>query len=261
MKDERRQRGVGKKVLAVVLAILILAGAGYFIYVYFQVENVTVSGNSAFDTSSIVKLADIQPKTHMFLVDADEIAQKIEQEPYLKVNSVIKQYPKTIAIDVSERQPKALVEYAGQYLLIDGEANVLEILNEKPEVQYPVVTGIAADSVSLGKPIDTQDSFKISVLSDLLAELESKELFSKIASIDLSNINSIQMKSYEGMDIRFGQSDKIPEKMKLIKRMLPKLAADGNTSGIFDVSSGTSATYRMSDNAAPVEDSAGTPTE
>ena len=200
-----------------------------------------------------MKLANIEPKTHMFLLETDEIAERVEQEPYLEVDSVAKQYPKTVVITVTERQPKAVLESSAGYLLIDGSANVLEILGEKPQEQYPLVSGVAVDAVNLGKTVETQDSFKISVLTDILKEMESKELFSKISTVDLSNINNIKMQSYEGMEIHFGQSDKIPEKMKLIKRMLPKLAADGNTSGIFDVSSGSSSTYRMGDGTTVVD--------
>ena len=79
-------------------------------------------------------------------------------------------------INVTERTPKALILYADKYLLVDGEANVLEILDEQPEQQYPVVSGITINSVNLGKMIDTEDTFKISVLSDILKEMETKEM-------------------------------------------------------------------------------------
>ena len=247
---KQHKRSVGKTILAVVLTILILAGAGYFIYVYFQVEDVKVQGTVKFDTSYVVKLADVPPKTHMFLVDTEKIKENVETEPYLQVESIAKDYPKTLVIKVSERTPKALILYADKYWLIDGEANVLEMLDAQPAQQYPVVNGIAINSVNLGKPIDTEDTFKISVLSDILKELEAKDLFSTISTIDLSDVNNIKMQSYDGMTIKFGQSDKIADKMKWIKKMLPKLAADGNTSGVYDVTSGTSGTYRMTDDAA-----------
>jgi len=248
---KQHKRSVGKTILAVVLIILLLAGAGYFVYVYFQVENVDVKGNASYDASYIVKLADVPPKTHMFMVDTEKIKENIETEPYLQVDGIAKSYPKTLVITVTERVPKALILYADKYLLVDGSANVLEILDAPPEQQqYPVVSGITINSVNLGKAIDTEDTFKISVLADILAEMENKDLYATISTIDLSDVNNIRMQSYDGMMIKFGQSDKIADKMKWIKKMLPKLAADGNTSGVYDVTSGTSGTYRMTDDAA-----------
>ncbi len=262
MKKQRKSN-VGKIILAVVLIILLLAGAGYFVYVYFQVEDVTVKGTAKYDTSYVVKLADVPPKTHMFMVDSDKIKENIETQPYLQVDGIAKSYPKTLVITVSEREPKALILYADKYLLVDGSANVLEILDAPPEQQYPVVSGITIDSVNLGKAIGTEDTFKVSVLSDILKEMGAKELYATISTIDLSDINNIRMQSYDGMMIKFGQSDKIADKMKWIKKMLPKLAADGNTSGVYDVTSGTSGTYRMTDDAAAQQTPAATgePTE
>ena len=81
---KQHKHSVGKTILAVVLTILILAGAGYFIYVYFQVEDVEVKGTAQYDVSYVVKLADVPPKTHMFLVDTEQIKENIEAEPYLQ---------------------------------------------------------------------------------------------------------------------------------------------------------------------------------
>ena len=55
--------------------------------------------------------------------------------------------------------------------------------------------------------------------------------------------------------------DKISDKMKWIKKMLPKLASDGNTSGVYDVTSGTNGTYRMTDGTAAPTAGTGAPTE
>lgn len=258
---KQHKRSVGKTILAVVLIILLLAGAGYFVYVYFQVEDVKVLGTAKYDASYVVKLADVPPKTHMFMADTDKIEENIEAEPYLQVESIAKSYPKTLVITVSEREPKALILHADKYWLVDGNANVLEMMDAPPEQQYPVVSGITINSVNLGKPVDTEDTFKISVLSDILAEIEAKDLYSTISTIDLSDINNIRMQSYDGMMIKFGQSDKIADKMKWIKKMLPKLAADGNTSGVYDVTSGTSGTYRMTDDAAASQPPAGDATQ
>ncbi|MEG1858874.1 MAG: FtsQ-type POTRA domain-containing protein, partial [Christensenellaceae bacterium] len=77
MKQKKKQHGVGKTILIVVLVILLLAGAGYFTYVFFQVETIKVDGNERYDSSYIEGLANVEPKTHMFFVDTDKIAENI----------------------------------------------------------------------------------------------------------------------------------------------------------------------------------------
>ena len=265
MKERRKAHSVGKTILTVVLVILILAGAGYFTYVYFQVEDIEVQGDHPdFSNGDIAKLADIQPKTHMFFVDTDAIKEKIETEPYLEVDSITIKYPKTLVVAVVERKPAAVVLYSDQYpyLLVDVNANVLEMLAEPPAGTYPTVTGFAIDAVNLGKQISTQDSFKLTVYTELINALEEKEIKDLIETVDLTDINNIKMKTRDGLEIKFGQSDKVTDKVKMIKRMIPKLAASGgNTTGILDVTMGISATYQLTEDSTPTtqEDGMQTP--
>lgn len=265
MKERRKAHSVGKTILTVVLVVLILAGAAYFTYAYFQVEDIKVEGDHpAFSNGDIAKLADIQPKTHMFFVDTNEIKEKIETEPYLEVNSITKQYPKTLVVTVTERRPVSVIPYADQYLLVDVNANVLEMLTDSPAEPYPAVTGFAIDAINLGKQISTQDSFKLTVYTEMMNALEDKEIKDLMETIDLTDINNIKMKTRDGLEIKFGQSDKVTDKVKMIKRMIPKLAASGgNTTGILDVTMGISATYQLNENstAMPQDDGAQAPAD
>ena len=46
MKERRKAHSVGKTILMVVLIILLLAGAGYFVYAYFRVREYQDYGNA-----------------------------------------------------------------------------------------------------------------------------------------------------------------------------------------------------------------------
>ncbi|MEG2202651.1 MAG: FtsQ-type POTRA domain-containing protein [Christensenellaceae bacterium] len=250
MKQKKKQHGVGKTILIVVLVILLLAGAGYFTYVFFQVETIKVDGNERYDSSYIEGLANIEPKTHMFFVDTDKIAENIEKEPYIHVKEIAKKYPKTLLVTIEERQPKAFVVYADKFLLVDQQGDVLEIADSTQDSVYPIVSGIGIDAVNLGKQINTDDQFKLAVYTEIITQLEEKALFELIATIDLTDINNIKLTSRDGMTIKFGQSDKVADKTKWIKKMLPKFIKDGRSNGVLDVSSGKDATYRLNDDAA-----------
>lgn len=241
MKEQRKSHGIGKIILAVVLIVLILTGAAYFTYVYFQVEDIKVEGASTFSSGDIAKLADIQPKTHMFFVNTEEIKEKIEAEPHIEVNSITKQYPKTLVVNITERIPEAITQHSDQFLLLDINANVMEMSPQQQEGQYPLVTGFAIDAANLGKQISTQDAFKVTVYTELITTMNDKEIKDQIATIDLTDVNNIKMTTREGLAIKFGQADKITDKVKLIKKMLPKV----NASGEIDVSLGAFATTKL----------------
>lgn len=243
----KKQNSTGTIVLLVIAAVAI-AGFGYFVYAYFQVRNVVAEGNALYTGPYIAALANVPERTHMFQVDRDAIATRIEgAEPYLRVTAVERRYPDTVAIQVEERRPIALLPYGSQYLLVDGQATALEAINDPDGTSIPVVEGISVSSVEIGSPIQTEDEFKIAVMQEILQELNARGLFDIIVSVDLSNINNIQLTSSNGLRIRFGQAEKTPEKVKWIANRLPALEREGQADGILDVSAGSFATYTIMD--------------
>lgn len=251
---KKKKNNIGKTVLSIVLLVLILAGAGYFVYVYFQIEEIKVVGNERFEAQTIEQLAAIEPKTHMLMLDEEKVKKTIEEkEPYIEVLSIKKSIPKTVIIEVKERKPKALVAYADQFLLVDEDANVLEILPATTPAEYPIISGITVQSINLGMPVETEDAFKLSVLSEMVKELEKRELFTHIATIDLLDINNITLKSTSGLLIKFGQADKVADKVKWIKNRLPAYEKDNISTGVLDVSAGSFATYKLDGPEQPAE--------
>ncbi len=245
-----------KIILTVLITALVLAGIGYFGYVFFQVEDVEVAGNGKFTDVYIKGLAGIPPKTHMLALDTDRVKERIEAaEPYIEVLSVSKKFPREVLIEVKERQPRALVANADTYLLTDKDAIILEMVGGPVDSQpYPVVEGFAILSAALGSQISTEDSFKISVMGEILTAMENRQMNEAIKTIDLSDINNIRMTSSIGLAIKFGQADKITDKIKDISIWLPKLTADGRTQGVLDVSAGAFPIYKQDqdpDDAAP----------
>ncbi len=243
----KRRSRTPKIVFSVVIAVLIIAGVAYFGYVFFKVENVKVEGFGKFTEVYITGLADIDPDTHMLSLDEEKVKTNIEEaEPYLEVVSVTKQLPQTVVIKVVERQPKVYIEHAGQYLLSDKDGNVLEIFSTLPEGKaYPVVSGFTIGGAALGKPITTEDTFKITVMGEIVSALESKKAAQSIVTIDLSDVNNIRMATDTGLNIKFGQADKVADKVKWIDKMLPQLSKDGRKTGMLDVSTGNSGIFKM----------------
>lgn len=251
----KRKNNSAKIIGVIIFMVLAVSGAIYFGYAFFQAEHVEVEGNGKYTDVYIEGLANIPEKTHMFMLKTDEIKSKIEEaEPYLEVLDIIKKYPQTVIIEVKERQPKALIAYADKYLLADDAGNVLEIYDSIPDNStYPIMQGFAVTGISLGKQIDTDDTFKITVMSEILTALENRQITGSIYSIDLSDINNIRMQTSDMLSVKFGQADKIADKIKWIDRMLPTLKRDGRTSGVLDVTAGTFATYKKDEPTATTQ--------
>ncbi|MDL2237348.1 FtsQ-type POTRA domain-containing protein [Christensenellaceae bacterium OttesenSCG-928-K19] len=233
----KRGSGAGKIVLIVFIVAIAIAGLLYFGYVFFQVEELEIVGNGKYTDVYIEGLADIQPNTHMTKLDEEAVKENIEsKEAYLEVISVEKKLPKTLVIEVVERQPRVLIAHAGTFLLTDEKANVLEIFNAMPEDHYPVVKGFTITAATLGRQITTEDTFKITVLGEIVTAMDNKKMANLISEIDLSDVNSIRMTASNGLSIKFGQADHIADKMSSINSMLPRLEKENRTTGELNVS-------------------------
>lgn len=246
----RRRGNTAKVIVGMVLLILGIAALIYFGYVFFQAEKVEVVNNGKYTRIYIEGLADIPEGTHMLMLDEEQIKKNIEEnEPYLEVVSIKKKFPQTVVVEVKERQPKAVIAYNDTFLLADMDANVLEILDEMPAVHYPIVSGLTISGIALGQQVATEDTFKITVMGELLTALENRKLTESISQIDLADINNIRMMSMMGIEIKFGQADKITDKVRMIDNTLNTLKKEGRTSGILDVSSLLSIFYPNADAA------------
>lgn len=247
-----KNQGSGRTILAVLLTAVAITGIGYFVYAFFKVRHVQAAGNAFYTAEYVSALAGVPEETHMFAVDAGSIEKNIEgAEPYLHVIAVTRTYPDTVTVKVEERRPEAILSYNGQYLLVDLDGVVLETIADRSVTDRPLVEGIGVAGVVMGQPITTSDTFKLSVLQQILQELDARDLFSLIDVIDLTNINNIQLVSTNGLRIRFGQAEKISDKVKWIQNRLPALEREGQAAGTLDVSAGSFATYTMVDGASP----------
>lgn len=242
----RNKRSARGAVILIAVVAIAIAGIGYFAYAYFQVRHVEVDGNALYTGPYIAALADVPEGLHMLDVNQDSIRYQIENaEPYLQVLYIERDFPDTLVIHVAERRPVALLPYGDQYLLIDANAVALETVMDPSSLGIPIVQGISMGDVEIGSAIRTEDEFKLSVMLEVLQELKARRLFELIKSVDLSNINNIQLTSAAGLPIRFGQAEKVADKVKWIANRLPALERDGQSGGILDVSAGSFASYTI----------------
>ena len=244
----RSKPGFGRRIAMIIMAAVAIAGIGYFVHEYFQVHTVLAAGNARFTSAYVEAIADVEEGTHMLSLNMEQIRQNImEAEPYLQVVGVRRQLPDTVIIEVSERRPAAYRPYGASWLLIDINTDILEITETNTVPECPVVEGISVDNPEIGALLETQDAFKISVMQEILQDLDQRDLFALIAVVDLTNINNITMESRDGLEIRLGQAERIGDKIKWVQNRLPALAREGQSDGLLDVSSGSFATYTMYD--------------
>lgn len=119
-----------------VLALCLLAGGAAFLVAWpgFAPRNVVVAGNRVVSTADILQRAAVSPHVNMWLQDTHAIASRVESIAYVDTARVRRIPPATVAIDVTERAPFALLGSGATIVVVDRS---LRVLAQDAPVQTP----------------------------------------------------------------------------------------------------------------------------
>jgi cell division protein FtsQ len=95
----------------------------------FEVRHVRVTGTSRMDEQQVYARALATRNQAMPEVDAAKLREELKDLPWVKDARVSIQLPHTLAIDIVEREPHAVLEKADRLMLIDATGEELEPIN------------------------------------------------------------------------------------------------------------------------------------
>jgi cell division protein FtsQ len=107
----------------------------------FTLKNVFVQGSLMSNKDEIIKSADLDMGVRLAELDVTRTAERIKTNPLFKTVTVSRNYPSSIVIHVTERQPFAFVLMDELYA-VDNNGFVLPKLKAKMIYNLPLISGI-----------------------------------------------------------------------------------------------------------------------
>ena len=140
------RRAEGRRRLWVVIAaaaILLLAGAAWLVVSspLLDVDRVVVRGTRHTAADAVARAADVHTGDAMVWVDGSAASDRIDALPWVRSARVVREWPGTVRIIVTERTPTAWVDTGNGAALVDGSGRVLERVAEAP-ADLPQLEGI-----------------------------------------------------------------------------------------------------------------------
>ncbi len=217
-RDKSQERGWKEKVLlyfkrAVLLTIAVLfsiIGWSVFKFAwkspYFAMENMDVASTEHISKDEVVMEAGVLPRTNLSRISTRDIANRIHQNIWVKSVSMIKQYPSTLKIRITERKPVALVVGNGTWG-IDDQCRVLPGLHASAATQYPLITVNEklnlADSDKIDSEIMKQTLYILTKIKH-----DKPDLLSQISEINITNPDDIVLYTQpDGTEVRLGKEN------------------------------------------------------
>lgn len=221
----------------VISGIIMVAAVLCACLIFFQVETVTVEGNTLYTTGEILETANIQQGKNLFFINRSAVSQRLTQGlPYVKTAEITRDLPGSVTIQVTECEAAAALVVSNGYWLIDKDGKLLELRTS--DAGLVNVTGLNLDSPTIGTALTTDSSnrAKKNSLIGLLTALTDQELLSGVKSIDLSGGSQLVMQYGEKYTVRIPYGSDFAYKVRAMNGIIEELATEGDeSSGIIDL--------------------------
>lgn len=140
------------KVAVVLAAVPVLAYGGWRGYKEITtterlaIETIEIAGAFRVSEDDIHDLAGIEEGDNILSFRESVVAGKIRRNPWIKEVDISRGLPSTVTIEVTEREPLALVKLDAMYVM-DTSGVVFKKYSPEDGLDLPVITGLTADGL------------------------------------------------------------------------------------------------------------------
>lgn len=176
--------GIGLSILLCITLIGAVKWANY--RQTFTINNIKISGDHIIDKSAYLSIIAPLEKESIYQANLREIAQVIEDNPFVKAAQVSRQFPNKITINIVERNPLAIINLS-EKLMIDGDGVVLPNHPYSNEALIPILSGFNP-STDLYPHGEKTFSVKVKEAVSILNKLSNgyPELYENISELTLN---------------------------------------------------------------------------
>jgi cell division protein FtsQ len=185
---------------------------------YFSVGNLRVEGNKYLATEEVYRIAGVPDRINIFRLNTNEIQSRLLSDLRIAKAEVVRHFPATIVIRLSERRPVAYLASGFGFVELDKEGVVLAAHRNIRQAHVPMITGTRTGNPYVG---DTVNINPVKQVVAFLALLDENAL-NQLSEI---NINGERLTAYTttSISIRLGNFDRMEEKAKLIANIIQEI--------------------------------------
>jgi cell division septal protein FtsQ len=237
-KPNRKQgRGTrrGAKSLAralIALAVLAAAGIGFWYGVrqagpdltgwadqLFEITIVETAEGRRVSREEILALLDLAPGQGLVSADVRALEQAVETHPWIRHAEVRRVFPHTLAVEVQEREPVAVLRAGGREFLLDRSGALMAEGATGTFEALPVLTGVDYAQAVWGSPGTIERVRSGIALAGLLEQEGARRM-----EVDLRTPGDL-VAYYSGLRFRFGDGsfeDKVDRYRRVSDRVLDR---------------------------------------
>ena len=223
----RRHLKRAGKILGSVALMAMVGFAGYHAYralsrvILFKLDTIEVTRNHRIDRREIIALANVRNGDDLIRLNLRKIGEQLEKNPWIESVRVKRYFPHTLAIEVAEREPLAIIN-VGHLAYLDTKGTVFKPLTDGDSLNYPVITGVTEEDFTRD-PAGTRRALQQTV--NLVALLKQGKIFRLDDVSELhydKGFGFTLFTTQGGIPVRLG-TDGYPEKLARLARIFQEL--------------------------------------
>ena len=219
------------KLAAVVATVLVVVFGSIFIYRsnLLAITSVTVSGSEHLTDQEVTQLAAVPDDSTLLRLDTAGICERLQEHPWVQSATVVRQFPNSIKIQITERTPSAGVKISKKSIwVISMDGAWLSAATKDDWKSYRRI--VDADA-SMSAPVAGSECTNEGVLNALkIYDGVSSKLAEQIESISAESAVKTSLTLKDGITVAFGEAEDLELKEADIWTLLEKY--DGTISYI-----------------------------
>jgi cell division protein FtsQ len=240
VRRRRRQLGWGLLALALAVATFQLVRTPLF-----GLAAIRVEGATALDREEVLAAADVRPGQPYLGLDLEAIRRRVAALPRVAAARVVRDYPASLRIVVSERPPVASVRRAAEvFWLVAADGTVLEA-TRRPPATLPHVAGVPL-------PADLHPGSRLppgNPLANALGALGGMRpnLRREVVAVRARSLDGLEFGLRDGTRVLYGLASEQPAKDAAVLLVRRTLAREGREVERIDVRNPAAPTVRAAD--------------
>ncbi|MBF7097131.1 cell division protein FtsQ/DivIB [Alkalibacter mobilis] len=245
-RDNKNKRKKKRKIIGILkmlfFVVLLVFGLNFVFFTdFFEVKNIEFPEFQKIDKETLMVSSGLKLGENIILIKKKEAALNLKKLGYIKDVSIIRVFPDTIKIYITEREPEFIIKNERKFVYADEEGAVAEISDQVKRLNIPLVTGLD------GILSDPKESEKIKTdplwvgnnLVTSISLLKQYELTGKISEIYVTNEKQLHIYTNGGSIIKVKDKENLESKIDFIYTYIN----DNDDRMIIDLTHGGNPTY------------------
>ena len=213
-----KQKTVWKLLFGLIFFILSVFTLYLFVQSpFFAVKEIAVEGAKTLKTQEVKQLAGIRLGSNIFVLNQAEVVSRLMLHPMVGSVEVVRKLPSTVQINISERQPLALLPDQAGFVVVDCQGRYLTRVGSLVELNLPVITGITLPAEVI--PGEAIGNAELVQFLSLLPRF-SPALMQEISEVNLSREECLSIYTLGKVEIRAGRLEHLSEHLNTLEQIV-----------------------------------------